>query len=117
MSIFKVDLLNNLVSLVYKKDKFLNKVREKTLQVNAYYERIKIFNDNYIDKELTPNFLEIMSPEYLVMYLSKHDTFTYAFKCKTDEDKIRDYEIKFIRLTNEQGYKLIMCSRLLSETV
>ena len=29
MSIFKVDLLNNLVSLVYKKDNFLNKVREK----------------------------------------------------------------------------------------
>ena len=51
------------------------------------------------------------------MYLSKHDTFTYAFKCRTDEDKIRNYEIKFIRLTNEHGYKLIMCSRLLSETV
>lgn len=117
MSIFKVDLLNNLVSLVYKKDKFLNKVREKTLQVNSYYEIIKIFNDNYIDKELCPDFLEIMSPEYLVMYFSKHNTFTYEFKCKTDEDKIRDYEIKFIRLTNEQGYKLIMCSRLLSETV
>ena len=58
-----------------------------------------------------------MSPEYLVMNLSKHNTFTYEFKCKTNEDKIRDYEIKFIRLTNEQGYKLIMCSRLLSETV
>lgn len=117
MSIFKVDLLNNLVSLVYKKDNFLNKVREKTLQVNAYYEIIKIFNDNYIDKELCPDFLEIMSPEYLVMYLSKHNTFTYAFKCKTNEDKIRDYEIKFIRLTNEQGYIAIMCSRLLNETV
>lgn len=116
-SIFKVDLLNNLVSLVYKNDKFLNRIREKTLQVNTYYERIKIFNDNFIDKELTPDFLEIMSPEYLVMYLSKHDSFTYKFKCKSDENKIREYEIRFIRLTNERGYKVIMCSRLLSEAV
>lgn len=74
----------------------------------CYTARIQYYFDNYIIQETAPDFLEKMSPEYLMKILEHQSRVIYRLRSKPNRSGQQRFEVHVVRLQEDDGFHVIM---------
>lgn len=119
ISFFFCDLTDDLV-VSLKQENYINAaISEKTLTSGqySYSFRIKDYFDKYVVKESAPDFVEKLSADYLMEYLSHNRRFAYRYRSYPNAAGQQYFEVQVVKLEDSQGFKTVMGFRYIDDIV
>lgn len=89
--------------------------REMTANPNIYSLRMKYFYDHFVIKESAPDFEYKLSAEYLMKYLRDNQRLAYRFRTHPNQSGQQFFEVQFVHLNDDDGFKVIMGYRYIDD--
>ena len=86
-------------------------------QSQSYSASIRYYYDHFVIKESAPDFLEKLSVEHLKKHLSQNQRFAYRYRVNPNKRGQQYFEVQAVRLTEEDGFKVIMGYRYSDDLV
>ena len=92
-------------------------VKEMAEKSGSYSACIRYYYENFVIKESAPDFLEKLDAQHLKEYLSKNERFAYKYRVHPNKAGQQYFEIQIVRLSDEDGFKIIMGYRYVDDLV